>query len=172
MIPMARWSAALFAGALLAIGTSVSAGAPNVDPKARLEELKNTGVRIREIILRKDVSAFLEYVRPDQDDFTYESVKRELQDSTSWLYGNLFDSQVLQRHGKKSEHLISVRDYLLRAKEVKVTRGFYKDKGQNKIDWGWLMFRSSNFPKKQWPLATFSYNKGKWWITDMFEHSQ
>jgi hypothetical protein len=60
--------------------------------RTRLEELERTGARIRDAILRKDVAGVLAYVRPDQDDFTYDMVKRDLEDSQSWLYGNLFEA--------------------------------------------------------------------------------
>ena len=97
-------------------------------------------------------------------------MKRDLQNPKSWLYGNLFDSEFLQHQGRSTRHLVSVRDFLLRAENATLLVGFYEDKGQKNLDWGWLMFRASNFPKKQWPLATFSYARDKWWITDMFEH--
>jgi hypothetical protein len=166
-----RWTIVLV-GLLTGFATNVSAGDLSAKQleKGRLAELKKTAEQIREIILRKDVSGLLECVRPDQDDFTKDTLSRDLHDPNSWLYGNLFDSEVLQRHASSPRDLVSVRDYLMRAENLKIVVGFYEDAGRKKVDWAWLMFRSSNFPKTQWPLATFFYIRGRWWITDLFEH--
>jgi hypothetical protein len=102
--------------------------------RTRLEELERTGARIRDAILRKDVAGVLAYVRPDQDDFTYDMVKRDLEDSQSWLYGNLFDSELLRHHAPTTRPRLAVRDYLARAEHVKLVVGFYEDKGQKKED--------------------------------------
>ena len=163
----------LMLASLVSLSVTANANEIRVDPleKVRLGELRAAVERIRESILQKDPSGLLEYVQPEQDNFTFERIKRELHDASSWLYGNLFDTEVLRRH-TKHRRLLSVRDYLLRARKMSIGVGFYEDRGKKRTDWGWATFRSSNFPKGQWPLATFSYSNGKWWITDLFEHEQ
>ncbi len=134
----------------------------------RLNELRETALRLQKIIVEKDTDGFLQHVQP-ANDFLYDWVKSQLARHDSLLYGRLFNSAVLNRHIKSKPPRISVRDYFLRAKDLRLDVSFYREGGQKKIEWGYVIYYSSNFHRRDWPAATFFYENGRWWITDIFE---
>ncbi len=136
----------------------------------RLQELRLVADDLHKVILARDIDRLLQYARQDQDSFSYDILKRDLHDRKSQLYGNLFDSEVLKRFVKADPVLPSVRDFFLNAKDVKTMVGFYKDGGVKRPDWGWIIYRASNYSRKQSPMATLYYSDGRWWVTDLFEH--
>jgi len=136
--------------------------------KERLQQLRDTAPKIQSLILRRDVPSLLEYIEKGKDDQMFQEVQRDLSDHNSLLYGRLFDSIVFARYKRGSPPPISVRDYFLRAKDLRVDVSF-QGEGADKLQWGYVIYYSSNYPKRSWPKASFFYSDGKWWIRDLFQ---
>lgn len=141
-----------------------------LEKEKRLRELRLVADDLRKVILGRDIDRLLQYARQDQESFSYDILKRDLHDRNSRVYGNLFDSEVLRRYVKADPPLPSVRDFFLNATDLKTMVGFYENKRATKLDWGWIIYRASNYSRKQSPMATLFYSDGRWWVTDLFEH--
>lgn len=142
--------------------------------KTRLDELRKTADELRGIIVRNDITSLLQYVEVQMDDDKerFEQVKRDLGNPNSWLYGRLFDSEVFRRHVASNPAFpnpMSVRTYFLRARDLGIDVSFYREGSKKKLEWGWVVYYSSNFPRPEWPAATFFYKDGKWWIRSFFQ---
>jgi len=117
----------------------------------------------KDIVLKKDIPAFLRSVRPD----LVEDFRRDLHNRGSVLYGVLFDSKVLKRQSNPELPSVCFRDYFLKAEDLQIDVSFYEEEGKKKLDWGFVIYSSSNFHRRDWVQVTLSYEKGKWWITQI-----
>lgn len=132
--------------------------------RTRLEELRIAAGNIQKIILKKDIPAFLEFIRKDlREDF-----KGDLFNPDSTRYGILFDSKLLRSRSNPALPRISVRDFLLQAKKLQTEVGLIGDgEGKKRLEWGYVLYSSSQFPKSDWPSFTFFYEEGRWWLTQV-----
>ncbi len=141
-------------------------------PEQRLALLQVAGEELRDAILRRDIKWVLSNLRPRgvlivDEPYSKERIRKALSDPGSWLYSYLFGAA--QGTAERMDPgKLSVRGYLLAAKDLQVHVTFRTIRGSGNMEYGWVEYRSSNFEDAWWRGTGFAWRNGRWWLSDLF----
>lgn len=124
------------------------------------------GRDLRQAILRKDIDTLLAYLSNEREwQELYAERKKALSDSSSSLYANLFDSELLNRRLRRSKKLMSAYE-LLRRPETRIA--VYARQDSRAECWGWISYGSNRLSSADWRRLDLKHSQAGWKITCLF----